>query len=90
VTNAGPAANIPTIGTARGLALPVVGLGTYLLNGVEGVKDIQSAIHAGYRLLDSAFNYENEGTVGNAVRNCGVAREQVIVTSKLPGPPPGV
>lgn len=77
--------NIPTIEASRGLSLPVVGLGTYLLNGAEGVKAIQSAIDAGYRLLDSAFNYENEGTVGTAVRDSGVAREQFIVTSKLPG-----
>ncbi|MEB3022135.1 aldo/keto reductase [[Mycobacterium] crassicus] len=77
--------NVPTIETANGLSLPVVGLGTYLLNGAAGVEAIQTAIHTGYRLLDSAFNYENEGAVGAAVRNCGVAREQLIVTSKLPG-----
>lgn len=77
--------SIPTIDTSGGLSLPVVGLGTYLLKGLDGEQTIQSAIHTGYRLLDSAFNYENEGTVGSAVRNCGVDREEIIVTSKLPG-----
>jgi diketogulonate reductase-like aldo/keto reductase len=77
--------NVPTIQTSGGLTLPVVGLGTYLLNGAHGVEGIQSAIRAGYRLLDSAFNYENEGAVGAAVRGSDVARDELIVTSKLPG-----
>lgn len=46
---------------------------------------IKSAIHQGYRLIDSAFNYENEGVVGRAIRESGVPREDIIVTSKLPG-----
>ncbi|WP_067970842.1 aldo/keto reductase [Mycolicibacter icosiumassiliensis] len=77
--------SIRTIERPGGLSLPAVGLGTYLLNGVNGRHAIQSAIRAGYRLLDSAFNYENEGTVGAAVRHCGVDREELLVTSKLPG-----
>jgi diketogulonate reductase-like aldo/keto reductase len=81
----GAAVNIPTIETSGGLSLPVVGLGTFRLNGPAGVEAMQSAIRTGYRLVDSAFNYENEGAVGTAVRDCGVAREQIIVTSKLPG-----
>ncbi len=43
------------------------------------------AIHHGYRLLDSAFNYENEGAVGEAVRRSGVSRTELHITSKLPG-----
>lgn len=43
------------------------------------------AIEAGYRLIDSAFSYENEGAVGAAVRQSSVPREEVLVTSKLPG-----
>lgn len=68
-----------------GLVLPAVGFGTYSLNGADGVQAIQSAIRAGYRLLDTAFNYENEGAVGEAVRQSGVPREQLLITSKLPG-----
>ncbi|WP_234797349.1 aldo/keto reductase [Agrobacterium pusense] len=44
-----------------------------------------SAIRQGYRLIDSAFNYENEGAVGEAIRRAGVPRESLRVTSKLPG-----
>lgn len=68
-----------------GTTLPLVGLGTYALRGVAGSEAMASALRAGYRLLDSAVNYENEGAVGKAVRLSGVPREEVRVTSKLPG-----
>ena len=76
---------IPTVETTGGLLLPMVGFGTYRLNGQAGVDSIRTAIHNGYRLLDSAFSYENEGAVGAAVRSSGLEREQVVITSKLPG-----
>lgn len=65
--------------------MPAIGFGTYKLDGAEGVDAIVSAIGNGYRLLDSAFNYENEGAVGRAVRLSGVARDELLVVSKLPG-----
>ncbi|MCL3837117.1 aldo/keto reductase [Aeromicrobium duanguangcaii] len=67
------------------LDLPAVGFGTYKLNGLAGVAAIGTALEVGYRLLDSAMNYENEGAVGAAVRASSVPRDEVIVTSKLPG-----
>jgi diketogulonate reductase-like aldo/keto reductase len=77
--------SIPEITLNDGLTLPVIGLGTYTLKGNEGVNAIQNAIDMGYRLIDSAYNYENEGTVGEAVRRSSVPREQLRITSKLPG-----
>jgi diketogulonate reductase-like aldo/keto reductase len=68
-----------------GLQLPAVGFGTYRLNGSPGLAGIGSAIDVGYRLLDSAARYDNEGVVGEAVRRASVARDDIIVTSKLPG-----
>lgn len=68
-----------------GLKLPTIGLGTYRLNGHEGVEAIKEAVNIGYRLIDSAFNYENEGAVGAAVRACSVPRSELLITSKLPG-----
>lgn len=68
-----------------GLKLPAVGFGTYTLNGADGVEAIKSAIDVGYRLLDTAFNCENEGAVGEAVRQSTVSREKLLITSKLPG-----
>ena len=76
---------IPEITLNDGVTLPVIGLGTYTLKGNEGANAIQSAIELGYRLIDSAYNYENEGTVGEAVRRSSVPREQLRITSKLPG-----
>jgi len=76
---------IPEIALNDGLTLPVIGLGTYKLKGNEGAHAIQSAMDVGYRLIDSAYNYENEGTVGEAVRRSSVPREALRITSKLPG-----
>lgn len=67
------------------IELPVQGFGTYKLKGKAGAESIVSGIDAGYRLIDTAYNYENEGTVGKAIRESGVPREELIVTSKLPG-----
>lgn len=78
-------ASIPTVTLNDGLIVPAVGFGTYTLRGAVGVNAITNAINTGYRLLDSAYNYENEGTVGQAIKQSTVPREQLLVTSKLPG-----
>lgn len=65
--------------------LPSIGLGTYGLRGTAGVASILSGIDAGYRLLDTALNYENEREVGEAVRGSGIDRAEFVVTTKLPG-----
>lgn len=71
--------------TSGGLRLPAVGFGTYRLTGHEGETVMSEALRNGYRLLDSAFSYENEGAVGAAVRASGVPRESIVVVSKLAG-----
>ena len=76
---------IPAITLNDGTTIPAVGFGTCKLNGSPGVEAILRAIDSGYRLLDSAFAYENEGAVGEAVRQTKVSREELRVTSKLPG-----
>jgi diketogulonate reductase-like aldo/keto reductase len=76
---------VPELRLNDGTTLPAIGFGTYKLNGVLGVDAMIDAINVGYRLLDSAFNYENEGAVGEAVRRCGVPRDALRITSKLPG-----
>lgn len=68
-----------------GLTLPLIGFGTSKVKGVDGVRALTNAVDIGYTLLDSAYNYENEGTVGKAVRTSGKDRDSLIVTSKLPG-----
>jgi diketogulonate reductase-like aldo/keto reductase len=76
---------IPSFTAHNGFALPAIGLGTYALNGDAGAAAVAGAIGAGYRLIDSAFNYENEGSVGRGVAESDVARDEIIVTTKLPG-----
>lgn len=68
-----------------GLKVPAIGFGTAWVKGADGVKVLTGAIDAGYRLIDSAFNYENEGAVGQAVRKSPVPREELLICSKLPG-----
>lgn len=68
-----------------GTTLPQLGFGTYKLRGDAGAEAISSAIGTGNRLLDTAYNYENEGAVGEGIRRSGIAREDLRVASKLPG-----
>ncbi len=77
--------SVPTYTLNDGNTLPAIGFGTYPLKGEEGVTAMVQAIEAGYRLLDTAVNYENEAEVGEAIRRSGIPRNEVQVTSKLPG-----
>ncbi|WP_396667761.1 aldo/keto reductase [Microbacterium sp. R86528] len=77
--------HIPAVTLNDGFSFPELGLGTYNLRGAEGTAAIQTAVDAGYRLLDSAVNYENEAEVGEAVRGSSVARDELLVASKVPG-----
>ncbi|MDO4258171.1 MAG: aldo/keto reductase [Actinomycetaceae bacterium] len=75
----------PKITLNDGLDLPRLGLGTYALRGVDGARQMAAAIDTGYRLLDSAVNYENEAALGQAVRASSIPREELVLTTKLPG-----
>lgn len=75
----------PEYALRDGNRIPALGLGTYGLNGQPGIDAILSAIDAGYRLIDTAYNYENEHIVGEALRRTDVDRSDLIVTTKLPG-----
>ncbi len=76
---------IPTLTLNDGTWFPVLGLGTYNLRGEEGIAAALAAIDSGYRLLDTAVNYENEREIGEAVRRSSVPRDELLVTSKIPG-----
>ncbi|UNK72371.1 aldo/keto reductase [Microbacterium sp. H1-D42] len=75
----------PYLTAHNGFRLPAIGLGTYRLNGEEGAAAVAAGIELGYRLVDTAFNYENEGAVGAGIVASGVDRSEIIVTTKLPG-----
>ncbi|WP_288530769.1 aldo/keto reductase [uncultured Secundilactobacillus sp.] len=76
---------IPTVTLNDGHKMPVIGLGTYQIRGGAGLDQILAAIQDGYRSLDSATNYDNEGIVGKAVRRSGIPRSDFFISSKLPG-----
>ena len=63
--------------------MPVLGLGVWQIRGKEGVRAVRHALDVGYRLIDTASMYGNEAEVGQAVRESGVPREDVFVTTKV-------
>ena len=76
---------VPTRTLNSGHEIPVLGLGTYPMNGAEGTAAIAQAISLGYRLLDTAASYENERAMGEAIRRSGADRSELFVTTKLRG-----
>jgi len=69
---------------SNGYHLPKIGLGTYKLKGETAYDTVLQALKLGYRHIDSAIIYRNEEEVGKALRDSGVQREEVFITSKLP------
>jgi len=68
----------------NGVAMPRLGLGVWNAeDGDEVEKAVQTAIEAGYRLIDTAAIYKNEAGVGSGIRASGVPREELFVTTKL-------
>lgn len=77
--------NVPALTLNDGNQMPAIGLGTFQIRGGQGVNQILTAIKDGYRSLDTATNYDNEGAVGEAIRRSGLPRSAFFVSSKLPG-----
>lgn len=73
----------------NGVQMPMVGFGTWQIRGEAGERAILEALELGYRLLDTARMYENEETVGRAVRQSGVPRREIFLTTKLFSPSAG-
>lgn len=72
----------PLLQLNDGQSMPVLGFGTYSINDPEVFA---AAIHAGYRLLDTATRYDNEREVGRGIAQAPVERDELFVTTKLPG-----
>lgn len=73
----------PEVRLSSGYAMPIVGLGTWSLSGNRCVDAVKSAIHVGYRKIDTAHMYGNEEEVGREVRESGIPREDIFVATKL-------
>jgi 2,5-diketo-D-gluconate reductase A len=68
-----------------GQPLPVIGFGTYPHRGDDSQVTTAHALQAGYRLLDTALSYGNEAAVGRAVAASGLDRDDILITTKVPG-----
>ncbi len=67
----------------NGIEMPLLGLGIYDAYGKEAEQAVSWALETGYRLVDTASMYRNEREVGNAIRQSGLARKEVFVTTKV-------
>lgn len=67
----------------NGIKMPVLGYGVYQVTNEECEKCVLDAISVGYRSIDTAQAYGNEEAVGNAVKKCGVPRDQLFITTKV-------
>ncbi len=73
----------PRLTLANGVEMPQLGLGTWPMNDTEAAVTVAAALAMGYRLIDTAENYENERGVGEGIRQSGVARADIFVTTKF-------
>ena len=76
---------VPSRPLRDGQSIPVIGLGTYPLDDDEAAAAVGIALELGYRLIDTAAAYGNESGVGRAIARSRVPREELVVTTKLPG-----
>jgi len=68
---------------ANGVQIPCLGLGTWQTDRATTIDAIKAAVNSGYRLIDTAAAYGNEASVGQGIRECGIPRGEIFITSKL-------
>ena len=69
--------------TKSGLSIPLIGLGTWDMQGPACSEIVEEALEIGYRHIDGASMYENEAEVGKGVSDSGVDREEIFLTTKI-------
>jgi 2,5-diketo-D-gluconate reductase B len=70
--------------SAKGAQMPALGLGTWSLSGQTCYDAVRAALEIGYRHIDTARLYGNESEIGAAIRDSGIARTEVFITTKIP------
>ena len=68
---------------SNGVQIPKLGLGTWFIDDDKAAQAVREAVAIGYRHIDTAQAYANERGVGEGIRTCGIAREELFVTTKL-------
>lgn len=75
---------IPKFKLRNGVEVPAIGLGTFLTkDGDEAARCVCEAVQAGYRSIDTAMIYLNEEGIGRGIKECGIPREEIYLTTKL-------
>jgi 2,5-diketo-D-gluconate reductase A len=77
------APEVPTVTLAGDVVMPMVGFGTWPMRGHKASEAVSTALQAGYRHVDTATMYANEDEVGHAVRESGLPRQEIFLTTKL-------
>lgn len=72
-----------TITLNNGIQMPMLGLGTFLMNGTQCEESVLAALRSGYRMIDTAEAYGNEDAVGNAIAQSGVPRQELFLVTKV-------
>lgn len=68
---------------SNGIEIPKLGLGTWLLDETQATQAVRDAVSLGYRHIDTAQAYMNEAGIGEGIRSCGVAKEELFITTKV-------
>lgn len=69
----------------NGVKIPAIGFGTWQVkDGTEAYNSVKWALEAGYRHIDTAYVYGNEDSVGKAIKDSGIKREELFITTKVP------
>ena len=77
---------IPNVTLNNGVPMPILGLGIYALHGADCERAVCEAAAMGYRQFDTARMYGNERELGRALKQCGVPRDELFITTKLYSP----
>ena len=73
-----------TVKLNNGVEIPIVGFGVFqITDPAECERSVIDAVEAGYRHIDTAASYQNEEAVGKGIKNCGVPRDELFITTKL-------
>jgi 2,5-diketo-D-gluconate reductase A len=75
--------HVPNVMLNNGVEMPIVGFGVFQISPDPTEEAVTNALEVGYRHIDTAASYQNEEAVGRAVRNSGIPRSDLFVTTKL-------
>lgn len=67
----------------NGIEMPMIGFGTFMLNGEDCENAVENAIRTGYRMIDTAEAYGNEAAVGNGIAKSGIDRKELFIVTKV-------